>query len=134
MELHNILIPSFYLLARVSGAEVEQRIKDGPAKDSASISTVKNMRKARADLDLTAGGRRSALPDAEERVRKTRKDINNAVKYGGADNTYWTDRKSIKFTPVQTHESRETGRMVLIDSIPCDDDRNRDAVNVIKDL
>ncbi|RPB07281.1 hypothetical protein P167DRAFT_579419 [Morchella conica CCBAS932] len=133
MELHQILLPSFYLLARVHGTEVEQRIKDGPEKNSASISTVKNLRKARADLELTVGGGRSGSPGTEERVKQTKKDINNAVKYGGADNTYWTDRGSIKFTPVQTHESRETGRMVLIDSIPCDG-RDRGAANVIKDL
>ncbi|KAH0605646.1 uncharacterized protein H6S33_004868 [Morchella sextelata] len=133
MELHQILLPSFYLLARVHGNEVEQRIKDGPAKNSASISTVKSLRKARADLELTGGGGRSASPGTEERMKQTKKDINNAVKYGGADNTYWTDRGSIKFTPVQTHESRETNRMVLIDSIPCDG-RDRGAVNVIKDL
>ncbi|KAI5843086.1 hypothetical protein DFP73DRAFT_95486 [Morchella snyderi] len=133
MELHQILLPSFYLLARVHGTEVEQRIKDGPTKNSASISTVKNLRKARADLELMGGGGRSVSPGTEERIKQTKKEINNAVKYGGADNTYWTDRGSIKFTPVQTHESRETNRVVLIDPIPCDG-RDRGAVGIIKDL
>lgn len=130
-ELHEHLLPSFMYLAKVDGNEIDQKIKNGPREGNAAISTVINLRRANADLELTR--RQASSPGTEERMKQTKKEINDAVRYNGADNTYWSDRTSIKFTPVQLHITRDSGRMILIDSIPCDG-RDRGAINIIKDL